>query len=112
MVPAVTGGRWRLTSEQFDISVPDDAVTCPLPGVLTVFTGDTPAGTITWQKTMRLDTANNAAVFEGDVNGEFSGAVLKSQKLTVEFDKERKIRHVFADGSVFFFEAGTGRLAA
>ena len=102
VVPALTGGRWRLTSEQFDISVPDDAVTCPLPGVLTVFTGDRPAGTITWQKTMRLDTANNAAVFEGDVNGEFSGAVLKSQKLTVEFDKARKIRHVFADGSVFF----------
>jgi len=101
-LPGAGGGRWLLTSNQFDISVPDNLVTSSAPGTLSVMKGDATTGTVTWQKSTRLDMTNNTAFFEGDVNANFSGAILKGQKLTLEFDKAKKLRHIWADGNVYF----------
>jgi lipopolysaccharide export system protein LptA len=80
------------------MSVPDSLVTSSAPGLLTVMKGDATTGTVTWEKGARLDLAKNTAFFEGNVNANFSGAILKSQKLTLEFDKAKKLRHIWAEG--------------
>lgn len=107
-LPAAGSGRWRLTSSRFDVSLPDNLITSSSPGLLTATRGEATAGTVAWEKGARLDLARNTAFFEGNVNANFSGAILKSQKLTLEFDKARKLRHIWAEGNVYFTQQEKG----
>lgn len=105
---------WRLASEELVVSIPQNEISSPMAGSLTVLKGETATSTITWQRSIHLDLAKNVAVFQGNVHADMPDAVLKSDKLTLEFDQDRKLRHMWAEGAVYFSrkEEGAWQLQA
>ncbi len=96
------GERWRLGAPELVISVAERRVSVPGAGSLTVLRGDSPAGTITWEGAASLGLAESLATFTSGVAADVSGALLKSNELRLHFDEERNLRHIWAEGSVYF----------
>jgi lipopolysaccharide export system protein LptA len=103
--------RWRLSGERYTIDLADDSVSTDKAGVLTMLTGDTSAGTLTWQGAMNLDMSENSATFTRNVTARTSAGSASGQKITMQFgiDKEtghRTVQQIGLDGKVRF--EGTG----
>lgn len=91
---------WRLSSHEIVVEPPKNTLSCPAAGSLVLTKPGGPADTIQWTKQMIADAAQSFASFEGKVKAHFSGAVLSSKKLRLDFNKARQLRHVKAEGDV------------
>jgi len=98
--------RWRLTSDSITIEPAEQVIRSDAPGTLNVIQAAAVTGTISWQRSMQLDSAASTAAFEGSVAGDMAGAVLRCEKLTVSFDEARRLRHAHAEGNVQFDATG------
>ncbi|MGD2175725.1 MAG: LptA/OstA family protein, partial [Candidatus Brocadiaceae bacterium] len=107
-IPAGTADHWRMTARELTISLPQRLVTSATPGSLNMLEGEEATGTVTWQSSSRLDLADHSARFEGDVDADVSEAFLKSQALRLDFDEDRNLRHLWAEGQVYFAQKGEG----
>jgi lipopolysaccharide export system protein LptA len=101
-IAEMKGERWRLTCEEIEILVAEELITSSRPGSLSVLQGDVATGTITWERSLALDFGNDVARFGGNVSADVSGTTLKSEKLKLDFDEKRDLRHVWAEESVYF----------
>jgi lipopolysaccharide export system protein LptA len=97
---------WRLAGESVTIEAPQQVMWSDTPGTLTVMQNGTTAGTIAWQKQVRLDSREGTAHFEGGVAADTTGGTLKCDDLTARFDENQQLRHAWAQGNVEFEATG------
>ncbi len=99
------GSFWRLSGDSITIEPPSQTISSDAPGTLSVLQHGSSAGTISWQKQMRLDSVKSEAQFEGGVDAQMPAGTLKCDRLTVTFeviDGVRQLRHGRAEGNVRF----------
>jgi lipopolysaccharide export system protein LptA len=101
-IGAAGGGHWRFAAETVVILVPEELVETRTPGRLTVSEGDVTTVSITWQESARLDWPSNRAEFAGSVDSAMPGATLACRKLKLDFNDQRELRNIWAEGDVEF----------
>ncbi len=107
-VPTVEGGHWLMACDALTILPAEERVICKSPGVLKVLNEGSPTGDIRWGESAALAMRDGRADFLGAVEAELSGSLLKSNSLTLMFDETRKLRHIRAEGDVFFAQQTEG----
>ena len=97
---------WQLAADVLTAEPPKDVVYCFGPGQLEALRKDRPNDTIKWKEQMFVDFRESFARFQGGVDAFFSGSTLQCERLRLDFDKERELRHVNAEGQVRFDSGG------
>jgi lipopolysaccharide export system protein LptA len=101
-VPGMQGGQWRLTSEEIVITTPDQHIQAPAAGTLTIIEAQTPTGTVVWQDSADVSLIQRVANFRGHVQADVPEALLNGDSLKLDFDEARNLRHMWAEGTVYF----------
>jgi len=96
------GGLWRVQSDILEWLTGTDYMSCPAPGVLTLIKAGKEDSSITWKTKMVVDSENSFVYFEGDVEAGFGGATLQSGELRLDFDRQKRLSHIYAEANVNF----------
>jgi lipopolysaccharide transport protein LptA len=100
------GENWELKSEQIIGYPEEDNIEAFGEGELTLLQDDGSGDRIAWSKAMDISFDKTEANFYGDVDARFSGTELRCAELKLDFDSARELRHVSAEGAVYFRTTG------
>jgi lipopolysaccharide export system protein LptA len=101
-VAAARGGHWRFGAEALDILIPEERIETDEPGTLTVTEQGATTAAIAWEDRAHLDWQQNYAEFEGAVDAAMPGTQLKCARLKLDFDDQRELRNIWAEGGIEF----------
>ncbi len=102
----VHGARWKLTSEHLEGLPSEETIRSLSAGTLTVEREGRSDDRIEWTEGMVIDLEELYALFEGDVEAEFSEARLKCSRLRMDLDENRQLRYLNAEGKMLFVAPG------
>ncbi len=97
---------WHLTSDRIEGYLQEDRVKAAGPGKLFIKRTKSDGDWIKWKDRMRANFGKSYAEFYGKVRSSFGGAKLDSEKLRLDFNARRELRHLNAKGKVRFVSTG------
>lgn len=99
--------QWRISSEVIVAEPPKQMLSAPAAGTLEVLRSDGEGDLLRWRDRMTINQGERYAQFDGDVNGRFSGSTIRCERtLRLNFNEQRELRHIHAEGDVAFQTAG------